>query len=70
MLIWAIALSIMAILYKVQDVQPGLTELFEPVYVVITGIAAALTWRWFRARARGRSTDRRHSDRRNADRRN
>ena len=69
MLIWAIALSLVAILYKVQDVQPGLTELFEPVFVVIPGIAAVLTWRWFRGRARGRSGDRRRSDRRSADRR-
>ena len=69
LLIWAIALSLIAILYKIQDVQPGLTELFEPVYVVIFLVAAGLTWRWFRARAGGRKTDRRHHDRRSSDRR-
>ena len=69
LLIWAIALSLSAILYKVQTVQPGLAELFEPVYVVILLIAAGLTWRWFRARTGGKRHDRRHRDRRRADRR-
>ncbi|MDQ2889434.1 MAG: hypothetical protein M3R65_02620 [Gemmatimonadota bacterium] len=69
LLVWAIALSLMAILYKAQDVQPGLTELFEPVFVVIFLIAAAITWRWFRVRVGGRKQDRRHADRRRSDRR-
>ncbi len=68
-LVWAIALSLIAILYKVQDVQPGLTELLEPVFVVIFLVAALITWRWFRARVRGKRHDRRHEDRRHTNRR-
>ena len=68
-LIWAIALSLIAILYKIQLVQPGLTELFEPVFAVIFLVALGLTWRWFRGRAGGRKQDRRHGDRRSTDRR-
>lgn len=68
-LIWAIALSLIAILYKIQDVQPGLTELFQPVFVVIVLVAGGLTWRWFRARSGGRKHDRRLHDRRSSDRR-
>ncbi len=69
LLVWAIALSLIAILYKVQDVQPGLTELLEPVFVVIFLVAGLITWRWFRARVRGKRHDRRHEDRRHTDRR-
>ncbi|MDQ6737928.1 MAG: hypothetical protein M3Z30_09545 [Gemmatimonadota bacterium] len=69
LLIWAIALSLIAILYKIQNVQPGLTELFEPVLAVIFLFALVLTWRWFRGRSSGKRHDRRHRDRRSADRR-
>ncbi len=67
--IWVITLGLVATMYKAQDVQPGLTELLHPVYVVVIAIALLLTWKWFRARARGKANDRRHTDRRRSDRR-
>lgn len=67
--IWVIALGLLAATYKLQDVQPGLTELLRPVYVVVLAIALIFTWKWFRARARGKINDRRHADRRRTDRR-
>jgi hypothetical protein len=67
--IWVIALGLIAAMYKLQDVQPGLTELLRPVYVVVLSIALLFTWKWFRARARGKGNDRRHADRRRSDRR-
>ena len=68
-IIWAIALGLAAGMYKVQDVQPGLTELLRPVYVVVFAVALLTTWKWFRARADGKKHDRRHADRRHSDRR-
>lgn len=67
--IWVIALGIIATMYKVQDVEPGLTELLRPVYFVVLAIALLITWKWFRARARGKTNERRHGDRRRSDRR-
>lgn len=69
LMIWVIALGLAALLYKIADIQPALSELFSPLYIIILGVAAALTWKWFRARAAGRSQDRRHGDRRRLDRR-
>lgn len=66
---WLIALGLATILYKVQDVQPGLTELLRPVYVVVIAAALVITWKWFRARTGGKKHDRRRSDRRHSDRR-
>ncbi|MEO6866357.1 MAG: hypothetical protein ABI229_12960 [Gemmatimonadaceae bacterium] len=68
-IIWAIALGLIAGMYKVQDMQPGLTELLRPVYPIVLAVALLLTWRWFRARTGGKKHDRRHTDRRRSDRR-
>ncbi len=38
-------------LYKIEDIQPALSELIRPVYVIVLALALLLTWKWFRARA-------------------
>jgi len=68
-IIWGFAFAVAAILYKIDDIQPALSDLFRPVYFVIAGLALLLTWKWFRGRAGGERHDRRHGDRRHADRR-
>lgn len=68
-IIWGFALALSALLYKIDDIQPALSELFRPVYYIIAAIALLLTWKWFRERAGGRKHDRRHGDRRQEDRR-
>jgi hypothetical protein len=68
-IIWAVALGLAAFLYKIEDIQPALSELLRPLYVIEFGVAALLTWKWFRARAAGKQHDRRLGDRRRLDRR-
>jgi type VI protein secretion system component VasK len=68
-IIWAVALGLVAVMYKIQDVQPGFTELLRPVYLIVFAVALFITWKWFRARTRGKKHDRRHTDRRHTDRR-
>ncbi len=68
-IIWAIALGLAALMYRVENAQPALSELLRPVYVVVLGVALLTTWKWFRERARGKKHDRRHADRRRSDRR-
>jgi hypothetical protein len=67
--IWLLALIAIAILYKIEDVQPALSDLIRPVYVIVLGLALLVTWKWFRARAVGTEHDRRRGDRRHKDRR-
>lgn len=67
--IWVLALIVAAALYKIEDIQPALSDLIRPVYVVLLGLALLVTWKWFRARAGGKQHDRRQADRRHADRR-
>jgi len=67
--IWAIAVAIAGTMYKVDDMQPALSELLRPVYLIVLGVALLITWKWFGARAGGKKRDRRHGDRRHADRR-
>jgi hypothetical protein len=67
--IWLIALVAAVILYRVEYVQPALSDLVRPVYVVVFALALLVTWKWFRARAVGARHDRRHGDRRHTDRR-
>ena len=68
-IIWAIAIVIAALIYKLADMQPALSELLRPVYLVVFGIALLITWKWFRGRAGGKKHERRHTDRRHSDRR-
>jgi hypothetical protein len=68
-IIWALALAVAAIMYRIEDIQPGLSDLLRPVYVVVFGVALLLSRKWLRARAGGKSHDRRHGDRRHEDRR-
>lgn len=68
-LIWAIALGLIAMVYKIGDVQPALVELLRPVYAIVLAVALLVTWKWFRTRTGGTRQDRRHADRRRTDRR-
>lgn len=68
-IIWAITIGLAATMYKVENIQPGLSELFRPVYVIVFTIALFVTWKWFRARTGGKKHDRRHADRRHSERR-
>jgi hypothetical protein len=67
-IIWVVALALVAFLYKIDDVQPALSDLLRPLYFIILAVALLITWKWFRARA-GLRSDRRHADRRRSDRR-
>mgnify|MGYP001551399263 FL=1 len=67
--IWVLALIVAAVLYRIEDIQPALSDLIRPVYVILLGLALLVTWKWFRARASGKQHDRRQGDRRHADRR-
>jgi len=66
--IWVIAVIAAAILYRIEDVQPALSDLVRPVYVVVITLALVVTWKWFRGRTAGPRQDRRHRDRRDTDR--
>lgn len=68
-MIWVIAIVLAAALFEIERVQPALSDLLRPVYVVIVGVALLVTWKWFRAREGGPQHDRRHGDRRRSDRR-
>lgn len=67
--IWLFAFIVAAILYKIEDIQPALSDLIRPLYVILIALALLVTWKWFRARAIGEQHDRRHGDRRHTDRR-
>lgn len=69
MIIWVVALVLMAGIYKIESVQPALSEILRPVYVVIIAVTLLVTWRWFRTRSGGERHERRHGDRRHSDRR-
>lgn len=64
--VWGISFLLLVGLYRLQLHIPALHEILLPVYWVVFGTAAFLTWRWLRARSRG---DRRGGDRRHATRR-
>jgi hypothetical protein len=68
-IIWAVALGLAALMYRIENSQPAFSELFRPVYAVIFGVALIVTWKWFRARTGEARTDRRQRDRRRSDRR-
>ena len=67
--IWLLVLIVAAMLYKIEDIQPALSDLVRPLYVIVLALALLVTWKWFRARAIGARHDRRHADRRHMDRR-
>jgi cobalamin synthase len=67
--IWLLALIVVAILYRIEDIQPALSDLIRPVYVIVLALALLVTWKWFRARTGGAEHDRRRGDRRHTDRR-
>jgi len=64
-----VALVLIGGVYRIENIQPALSTLFRPVYVVVLGVALLVTWRWFRSRAGGKQHERRHGDRRQSDRR-
>lgn len=68
-IIWVVALVLMAGIYKIESIQPALSEILRPVYVVIIAVTLLVTWRWFRTRSGGKQHERRHGDRRQSDRR-
>lgn len=63
---WVVALAAAAALYWMENDQPALHEMVEPLYYILAIVMVIVTWRWFRVRGR---QDRRHSDRRHSDRR-
>lgn len=65
--VWVVILAIAAGLRRMESSQPALSELLIPLYVILAVLFIAVTWKWFRERARG--NDRRHQDRRHTDRR-
>jgi hypothetical protein len=64
--VWAILLALAALIYWFELSAPAFRELLRPFYWIIAGVAAFMTWRWFRARSK---KDRRAGDRRRSDRR-
>jgi hypothetical protein len=68
-IIWAAALGLAALMYRIENSQPAFSELFRPVYVVILGATLLITWKWFRERTGGSRRDRRRGERRRSDRR-
>lgn len=67
--IWVFALVVAGVLYKIEDIQPALSELIRPLYIILAVLVLLLTWKWFRSREPGVRHDRRHGDRRHMDRR-
>jgi membrane protein implicated in regulation of membrane protease activity len=57
----AVTLLLLVGLYLVELWIPALHEMLLPVYWIVLGIAAVLTWRWLRERSR---RDRRGEERR------
>jgi hypothetical protein len=64
--LWGVALAASAALFWMENDQPALREMIDPLYYILLAIMLFVTWRWFRVRGR---KDRRHGDRRRSDRR-
>lgn len=64
--LWGVALAVAGGFYWMENDQPALREMIDPLYYILLVIMIFTTWRWFRIRGR---KDRRHSDRRRNDRR-
>jgi hypothetical protein len=67
LVVWGMALGLIALIYWLEISAPALHDLLVPFYYVVFFAAAFLTWRWLRARSQKdrRGKDRRHTDRRN-----
>lgn len=64
--LWGVVITIAAGLHWMDESQPALHEMVQPLYVILLALMLVTTWRWFRVRGR---TDRRRHDRRRTDRR-
>jgi hypothetical protein len=64
--VWILSFLSLVGLYLLERRVPALHEILLPLYWLVFGMAAFLTWRWLRFRSRG---DRRGGDRRSAARR-
>jgi hypothetical protein len=62
-IVWVLSFLLLAGLYRLELRVPALHEILLPLYWMVFGMAAFLTWRWLRFRSRG---DRRGADRRAA----
>jgi len=67
--LWGVAIAIAIGLYWMENDQPALREMIDPLYYIILIVMLITTWRWFRVRGRKdrRRSDRRHTDRRGTD---
>jgi hypothetical protein len=66
LVVWAILLTLAALIYWFELSAPAFRELVRPFYWIIAAVAIFMTWRWFRSRSK---KDRRARDRRRSDRR-
>jgi hypothetical protein len=64
--VWVLSFLLLIGLYLLERRLPAFHEILLPIYWLVFGMAAFLTWRWLRLRSRG---DRRRGDRRSAARR-
>lgn len=64
--IWVVAVAVLALLYLFEASAPAFHELLIPFYWITVGIAGFLTFRWLRSRS---PVDRRRNDRRKSARR-
>ena len=64
--VWGVAIGAAAVLWWMENDQPALREMIDPLYYILAIVMLVVTWRWFRTRGRA---DRRHGDRRHSDRR-
>jgi hypothetical protein len=65
---WAIALSVVGLIYWFEKSMPAFHEVVVPLYWIIAILLVFGTWRWVRTRGK-QEHDRRTTDRRQADRR-
>ncbi len=54
--------------YVFEREMPAFHDVIGPFYWLLLIIVGVATWKWARARAKGRGAERRHGDRRKADR--
>lgn len=66
LIVWGVSLLLLVGVYRIELNIPALHDILLPIYWLIFGVAAFLTWRWLRARS---AKDRRGDDRRHEDRR-
>jgi len=66
LIVWGVSLLLLIGVYRIELNIPALHDILLPIYWLIFGAAAFLTWRWLRARS---AKDRRGDDRRLTDRR-